>query len=294
MHPCNQFHLNKGNVDILEQEFAHFGYPHTLVTDNAPTFTSDDFQEWCRKRGITHLSGAPYHPATNGAAERLVQSFKQSIRKSVLSPKAALQEFLMQYRRTPLETGLSPSELLNGRQIRTRLDALVPSPAHAAQGKQARQASKSQQNEKSISVNATTYQYRVGAPCYALYFGPKRNKNPRWIPAIVVKVYGTRSVNVRVLPRGPTWQRHVDQLRPRFGADQDKDPGDDPAKTTSTQFDQPPTDSPRIQVPPVPQPLRRRNWRQPNDNQYGAHNPRRSERLRDKGYRNTLRDKLAD
>ena len=108
----------------------------------------------------------------------------------------------MQYRWTPLETGLLPSELLNGRQIRTRLDALVPSPAHAAQGKQARQASKSQQNEKSISVNATTYQYRVGAPCYPLYFGPKRNKNPQWIPAVVVKVYGTRSVNVRVLPRG--------------------------------------------------------------------------------------------
>ena len=157
----------------------------------------------------------------------------------------------------------------------TRLDALVPSPAHAAKGKQARQASKSQQNEKSISVNATTYQYRVGAPCYALYFSPKWNKNFRWIPAVVVKVYGTRSVNVRVLPRGPTWQRHVDQLRPRFGADQDKDPGDDPAKTTSAQFDQQPTDSPRIQVPPVQQPLRHhRNWRQPNDNQYRAHNPR--------------------
>ena len=251
MHPCNQFHLNKGNGGHPGTRVCTLLATHILVTDNAPTFTSDDFQEWCRKRGITHLSGAPYHPATNGAAERLVQSFKQSIRKSVLSPKAALQEFLMQYRRTPLETGLSPSKLLNGRQIRTRLDALVPSPAHAAQGKQARQASKSQQNDKSISVNATTYQYRVGAPCYALYFCPKRNKNPWWIPGIVVKVYGTQSVSVRVLPRGPTWQRHVDQLRPRFRADQDKDPGDDPAKTTSAQFDQQPTDSPRIQVPPV-------------------------------------------
>ena len=158
----------KATVDILEQEFAHTGYPHTLVTDNSPTFASDDFQKWCRKRGITHLSWAPYHPTTNGAAERLVQSFKQSIRKSVLSPKAALQEFLMQYKRTPLETGLLPSEFLDGSQIRTRLDALMPSPAHAAQGKQTWQASKSQQNEKSISVNATAYQYWVGAPRYAL------------------------------------------------------------------------------------------------------------------------------
>ena len=26
----------KATVDILEQEFAHLGYPHTLLTDNAP------------------------------------------------------------------------------------------------------------------------------------------------------------------------------------------------------------------------------------------------------------------
>lgn len=279
----------RATLELLEQEFAHFGYPHTLVTDNATTFTSDEFQEWCKERGITHLSGAPYHPATNGAAERLVQSFKQSLRKSTLHPKAALQEFLMQYRRTPLDTGLSPSELLNGRQIRTKLDALVPSPAHIAQGKQARQAVKDQQKELSTTVKKTTYQYRVGTPCYAQYFGPKRNKSPRWVSAVVIKVHGTRSVNVRVLPRGPTWRRHIDQLRPRFGVDQDTDPGDEPAKT---QFDQPTMDTPGIQEQPVrdertQQPRRRRNWRQPNDNQYGQHNPRRSERLRHQRQRQT-------
>ena len=97
--------------------------------DNATTFLSEEFQAWCRQRGITHLTGAPYHPATNGAAERLVQSFKESLRKSTLSPKAALQDFLLQYRRTPLDSGYSPSELLNGRQIRCKLDALFPSQA---------------------------------------------------------------------------------------------------------------------------------------------------------------------
>ena len=35
------------------------------------------------------------------------------------------------------------------------------------------------------------------------------------VPAIVTKVHGTRSVNVRVIPRGPTWRRYLDQLRPR-------------------------------------------------------------------------------
>ena len=129
-------------IELLEQDFAHFGYPHTLVTDNATTFMSGEFKSWCKERGITHLAGAPYHPSTNGAAERLVQTFKQSLRKSSLPPRRALQEFLMQYRRTPNSTGYSPSELLNSRQIRTKIDTLLPSPAHAAQGKQAREATK--------------------------------------------------------------------------------------------------------------------------------------------------------
>ena len=50
----------------------------------------------------------------------------------------------MQYRRIPLSLGYSPSELLNGRQIRAKIDVLQPSPAHIAQGKQAKEATKSQ------------------------------------------------------------------------------------------------------------------------------------------------------
>ena len=69
-----------------------------------------------------HPTGAPYHPATNGAAERLVQTFKSSLTKSATPTKVSLQRFLMQYRRTPLLCGYSPSELLNGRQIRTAID----------------------------------------------------------------------------------------------------------------------------------------------------------------------------
>ena len=66
----------KSTIELLEQEFAQLRYPHTLVTDNGTTFLSEEFQAWCSDKGIAHLSGAPYHPATNGAAERLVQTFE--------------------------------------------------------------------------------------------------------------------------------------------------------------------------------------------------------------------------
>ena len=47
-------------TDILEQEFAHFGYPHTLVTDNATTFMSQEFKASCKQRGIV-LYISPEH-----------------------------------------------------------------------------------------------------------------------------------------------------------------------------------------------------------------------------------------
>ena len=203
IHPTTST-SSKSTTAILEQEFARFGYPHTLVTDNATTFMSQEFQAWCKQRGIVHLTGAPYHPATNGAAERLIQSFKQALRKSSLPPKEALQEFLMQYRRIPFASGLSPSELLNGRRIRTKIDTLVPSIPHLLQGRQSRQASKHSNAEDSEVVSKVEHHYSLGDPCYALYFGPRRDRDPRWVPAIVTKVHGTRSVNVRVIPRGPT------------------------------------------------------------------------------------------
>ena len=133
----------------------------------------------------------------------------------------------MQYRRTPLDLGLSPSELLNGRQIRTTLDAIVPSPAHTAQGKKAAKASKEQAEESLQTVQKLAYKYVVGSPCYAKYYSPRQHKQPRWVPATVVKVLGTRSVNVRVLPKGPTWRRHIDQLRPRWSSLEDNSVGDD-------------------------------------------------------------------
>ena len=290
IHPTSSI-STRTTLDLLEQDFAHFGFPHTLVTDNASCFMSEEFQSWCKERGITHLTGAPYHPATNGAAERLVQTFKKALRKSHLPPKRALQEFLMQYRRMPTSSGYSPSELLNSRQIRTKIDTLLPSPAHTAQGKQARAATKLQTNEVPEGVAKVTRQYQVGDPVYALYYGPRRDKQPRWVPAIVRKCLGTRCFNVKVIPRGPVWRRHWEQLQTRYASTEDNDPGDvigsPPAsrlESSETHTDHPletledegPTPQGRHHHPESTT-TRKSKYRLPEP-EYGPGNPRRSKR----------------
>ena len=123
----------------------------------------------------------------------------------------------MQYRRTPLNTGFSPSQLLNGRQLRSKIDALLPSLAHIAQEHQAREATKSQQKEQTAVQHVRTA-YDVGTPCYALYCGPRPTSTPRWVPATITRFHGTRTFTVKVHPRGPLWKRHLEQLQPRYGA----------------------------------------------------------------------------
>ena len=64
-------------------------------------------------------------------------------------------------------------------------------------------------------------------PCTVdLYCGPRREKEPRWVPAIIKKASGTRCFTVKIIPRGPVWRRHWEQLRPRYASDEDKEPGE--------------------------------------------------------------------
>ena len=53
--------------------FAQFGVPEILVTDNGSCFVSQEFETFLLKNGVKHITSAPFHPASNGLAERAVQ-----------------------------------------------------------------------------------------------------------------------------------------------------------------------------------------------------------------------------
>lgn len=61
-----------GAINVLRQYFCRFGLPNRLVTDNGTAWTSENFKEFMLKNGVKHITGAPFHPATNGAAENAV------------------------------------------------------------------------------------------------------------------------------------------------------------------------------------------------------------------------------
>ena len=115
-------------IEKLQSVFATHGLPRQIVTDNGTSFTSDKFQEFVSMNGIKHTFSAPFHPSTNGLAEKAVQTFKQGLREISQGTVAEkLTKFLFKYWITPHSTtGIPPAELLMGRRLRSQLDLLQP------------------------------------------------------------------------------------------------------------------------------------------------------------------------
>ena len=89
-------------ISLMRKSFATPGLPEVIVSDNATNFTSEEFECFLKKNGIKHLRTPPYHPASNGLAERAVQTFKGGMKKlkeGTLETKLA--RFLFTYRITP-------------------------------------------------------------------------------------------------------------------------------------------------------------------------------------------------
>ena len=59
-------------LDVLREWFAVHGIPEQIVTDNGTQFTSETFEIFVKRNGIKHIKSAPYHPASNGLAERFI------------------------------------------------------------------------------------------------------------------------------------------------------------------------------------------------------------------------------
>ena len=191
-------------IQALRGLFSHYGVPEVLVSDNGPQFTSEEFATFLKSNGIKHVRSAPFHPATNGLAERFVQTFKHSLKssKGTSSVQRRLDAFLLQYRNTPHSTTQeAPAMLFLHRKLRTRLDLLKPSVAAVVD--QAQDAQRSYR-----AVHSKSRSFSVGDPVLVRDY---RKGEEKWTPGTVTSQAGPVSYQVSV---GSThrWNRHADQM----------------------------------------------------------------------------------
>ena len=188
----------------LRDIFATLGLPDTVVTDNGPTFTSSEFRLFMSHNGIKRITVSPYHPSSNGLAERNVQTFKRAMVKiSGGSVRERVCKFLTRYRCTPHSTtGLSPAELMFGRNIRTHIDLLHPYLHEHVTRKQT--AQKIQHDKHAVDRDIS-----VGDDVFVRNFSLHGGK---WLPGLVVECTGPLSYKVKTAKHGIV-RRHQDQIQ---------------------------------------------------------------------------------
>ena len=180
-------------VTTLRSLFARMGLPEQLVSDNGPQFTSFEFKQFMEMNGIRHVMGA-----TNGLAERMVQTFKNGVKadKTNRPLQHKLDRFLFAYRTAPhATTGHSPAQLLFGRNLRSRLDLLRPNVKRQVDGKLLQDETRTL---TSFGDGETVWvrNYRGG---------------PKWVRGQVLERTGP--VLYRIKVHDYIWKRHTEQMR---------------------------------------------------------------------------------
>lgn len=102
--------------EVLKELSAIHGIPDLIISDNGPQFDAESFRKFAVSYEFAHVTSSPRYPQANGEVERAVRTAKSFLRKN-----EDIFNALLTYRSTPLQNGLSPSELLMGRRLRTQL-----------------------------------------------------------------------------------------------------------------------------------------------------------------------------
>lgn len=95
-----------------------------IISDNGPQFVANDFKEFIRLAGMTHVRTSPYYPQSNGKIERWHHSLKsESIRMQALTSKdqadKVIAEYIKYYNEERLHSALgyiTPKDFLDGKK----------------------------------------------------------------------------------------------------------------------------------------------------------------------------------
>ena len=236
---CTNTSTSAVTIELLRKSFSYLGLLEVIVSDNTGTFTSTEFAEFLEQNGVRHIRSPPYHPASNGLAERAVQTFKEGLKRfKTCTLSARLSRFFLWYRITPHSTtGSSPSELMWGRRLRSKLDLLLPDGERRSQEAQDSQ-------KRAHDSHAVDRQFNVSDTVYVRNYG----EGQQWLLGRVVGLQGSAIYRVRLdNDHVIIIVRHVDQLRHRVtttdSSDDVQDTGDstEPVDVETSETPETPT-----------------------------------------------------
>ena len=202
-------------VTKLRTMFSRFGLPKILVSDNGPQLVSAEFESFCAKNGINHVTTPVYHPASNGQVESIVDKFKAAMKKMRTSSSDMglnLANWLLNYHNTPhSSTGVEPAVLMLGRRIRSALSLIHPLSSSRQQTMLANQEQKVIDSEKHLR------RFSVGDP--VLY---RDTLHKSWHKGTVKET--SDKLYIITTADGLVVRKHIDHIVASTGVPETKDP----------------------------------------------------------------------
>lgn len=104
---------------VLRSLFATFGIARRVMSNNGTAFVSDEIRTFYERNGVEAITSAPYHPATNGQAERYIAELKKALVQDTTRPiQRRLNRFLFrQHTTVHAGTGVTPANGMFGREL---------------------------------------------------------------------------------------------------------------------------------------------------------------------------------
>ena len=217
----------------MKAQFARYGIPQVLITDNGPQFTAENFKMFSKDWEFEHKTSSPYYPQSNGKAENAVKVAKAIMTKAKASHSDPYLSILA-YRNTPTN-GMtsSPVQRLMSRRTRTVLPSTVkllkPEVPKAAN------ELKAAKNRQAFYYNKNAKDLQPLKPGEIVRMKPTTGQQKVWRKAVVVQATSEpRSYKVRTAD-GAVYRRNRRHLTCTA----------EPAMSTPAEVDIP-EDQPRV------------------------------------------------
>jgi len=155
--------MTESQIEIILQR-AREKFPGAnprIISDNGPQFIANDFKQFIRICGMTHVRTSPYYPQSNGKIER----FHKTIKSECIRPQTPLsledarrivEQYVVHYNTIRLHSAIgyvTPADKLAGREqaIFTKRDQKL---AEARERRQKRRLAQESDNPAAMAANS--------------------------------------------------------------------------------------------------------------------------------------------
>lgn len=222
-------------INKLRENFARYGIPQILLTDNGRQFVSEEFKDFVRSWDFKHQTSSPYYAQSNGLAERNVGTMKNLMNKCA-QDKTDEYAALLNFRAVSRDSEISsPAERFFNRKLRTNVpiaeELLKPKVPKNVQSKLQEQREKAVEHVNKRGRKRLRELHK-GERVLVRFAHPK--SKPHWTPGVVIdRDQAPRSYLVLVEKR--QYRRNRYHLRPLPITVPDEDSDSEAGDATESQ-----------------------------------------------------------